>query len=83
MAKSRAQRLATAVGVIESGNMAIEELRDELTDWLEGWPENLQSGATAEALETAISELDDIHDNIETACGNCDDIVWLLGFGRD
>ena len=45
----------------------IENLRDELQKWLDNMPENLQSSAKAEELETAIADLEQLLETLEEA----------------
>ena len=62
---SRAKRLQRALDNISPEKEMIEELRDELQDWLDNMPENLQGGQKAEQLEAAIDELDQIIDTLD------------------
>ena len=64
--KSRSDRFSDAQGLASDAKTACEELRDELQSWLDNMPENMQSGAKAEQLETAISELEDVISNLES-----------------
>ena len=59
-ARSRADVLDQAARQVEDAKQTVEELRDELQEWHDGMPENLQSGQKAEELETAISQLEEI-----------------------
>ena len=52
----------TVSGFVGDAPGLAEELREELQSWLDGLPENLQSGDKAQALEEAISYLDDVAD---------------------
>ena len=61
--KSRAARYQEALELIGRGRDQIEELRDELQDWLDGMPENLQESSKAEQLQEAIDELDTMAEN--------------------
>jgi hypothetical protein len=65
--KSRAERYAKAQSLISEGRSIIEELKDELSNWYDGLPENLQNGEKAEALQTAIQELEDAQSEAEGA----------------
>jgi hypothetical protein len=62
--RSRADRLDEAAGMVEDAAMIVEELKDELQEWLDGLPENLQSGSKADELNDAISELESIYDSL-------------------
>ncbi len=84
MAKqSRAQRLAAALEEISNATNVIEELKDELDEWRNNLPENLEDSATAQKLDEAMDALETLKDEIDGACYAADDIEWPLGFGRD
>lgn len=68
---SRADRLAEIASDIEGLSGDVESLRDELQEWLDGMPENLQQGSKAEELETAISELEEIMESLSQASDQC------------
>jgi hypothetical protein len=94
-----AQTLMDAIGDLrlaweenmEAINNALEELRgvqEEYEDWLNNLPENLQSSALGEKLQTLVAiSLDDIDepdfDSLEGAAQECLDADIPLGFGRD
>lgn len=46
------------IGNAQDGISDLEELRDELQNWLDSLPENLQQGSKADELNEAIDELD-------------------------
>ena len=56
-APSRRARYVTAVEMVARASDSIGELRDELQDWLDNMPENLQGSSKAEQLQEAIEEL--------------------------
>lgn len=58
--RSRTKRLAAAEGLRDGAVLEVEELRDELQQWLDGMPENLQGGEKASQLEEAIGSLEEI-----------------------
>lgn len=53
--KSRATRYDEAQQLVEEAKTRIEELRDELQDWLDALPVNLQGGTKADELQGAIT----------------------------
>lgn len=55
--KSRADRFSEALDDVRAGQEAIVELRDELQEWRDNIPENLEDGEKAEQLDTAIDAL--------------------------
>ena len=64
---SRQTRFAKAVERIADPRSEIEGLRDELQDWLDGMPENLQGGSKADELQEAIGNLEDLIQALEEA----------------
>ncbi|KKN59794.1 hypothetical protein LCGC14_0538850 [marine sediment metagenome] len=64
---SRAKRLSTEMESVESAQMEVERLKDELELWLENMPENLQNSAKAEGLQEAIDQLEEICDHLQEA----------------
>lgn len=67
--ESRADRLAVAESYVEDAKADVECLRDELQDWRDNLPENLQSGSKADELDEAVSALDTIIDSLDSAAG--------------
>jgi hypothetical protein len=67
--KSRSERFSEAQGWIADAKNVTEELRDELQNWLDNMPENLQGGSKADELQTAIDELDSVISLLEEAEG--------------
>lgn len=58
VATSRADRFSEAQGLASDAKSRMEELRDELQNWYDNLPENLQSGSKADTLQSAIDELE-------------------------
>lgn len=77
--KSRADRFAEAQSLASDAKSQIEELRDELQGWLDGLPENLQSGSKAEALQSAIDELETAINGLDEAEGASPDFPGMFG----
>ena len=71
--KSRAKRLSEIENVVTGTISDIEELKDELQNWLDNMSENLRNGNKASELEEAISMLEEIISNIES-------IDWSVNF---
>jgi hypothetical protein len=68
---SRADRLAEVLdkmdwGTIETAQSEVECLKEELQNWLDNMPENLQSSNKADELQTAIDDLEDIESELQT-----------------
>jgi len=55
--ESRADRFAEAKSLVSAAHSQAEALRDELQEWRDGMPLNLQQGDKAQEIETAIEEL--------------------------
>jgi uncharacterized protein YgfB (UPF0149 family) len=68
-AKSRSERFQEALATVSIGKADIESLRDELQEWLDNMPENLQGGTKAEELEEAIGSLEEVIEHLEEAEG--------------
>lgn len=51
---------SSIASIVENALSEAETLRDELQDWLDGMPENMQGGQKAEELEEAISALENV-----------------------
>lgn len=66
---SRADRFATSQGDVSGAKTEAEELRDELQNWRDNIPENLQDGTKAGELDDAISALDEYIGALEEAEG--------------
>lgn len=67
---SRADRFSSALGAVEDAKGEIEELREELQSWRDNLPENLQNGSKADELDTAVGELDEVIDYLNSAVGS-------------
>lgn len=75
--QSRADRLAAVLNNIDASSVdsAVEEiemLKEELQNWLDGMPENLQSSLKADQLQEAIDKLDEIQDALQDALDSID-----------
>jgi hypothetical protein len=66
---SRAARFANAQSMISDAKGQVEELHCELENRLEGMPENLKGSQKAEAIESAIGELETMISSLEEAEG--------------
>lgn len=67
--ETRADRFSEAVGHIGDAKGIAEELRDELQEWKDNLPENLQDGSKAGELDDAINELESFISECEDAEG--------------
>jgi predicted DNA-binding protein len=66
---SRSHRFQAAVEKVGMARSDIEELHDELQNWLDNLPENLQSGTKAVALQEAIDNLETVISALEEVEG--------------
>lgn len=62
---SRADRLGDAEGTMQDAAQLVEELRDEMQEWYDSIPENLQNGDKANEVQETIDALESLHDEIE------------------
>jgi len=72
--KSRRERFEEIQGRIAEAKEGIEELRQELEDWRDNIPENLQAAAKADELDQVIGELEDLTQSLDEVCEA--DIEW-------
>lgn len=66
---SRQDRFDEAVGEISSAKGTLEDLRDELQEWVDNIPENMQGGSKADEINDAISSLEEAIGQLEEAEG--------------
>ena len=69
---SRADRLQEVLdeidwGTVETAQEEVCNLKDELQNWLDNMPENLQNSSKADELQSAIDELDEIESDLSSA----------------
>ena len=62
--KSRKERFQEVVKNIDDARGATEELIDELQNWRDSLPENLQDGEKADQLDEAIGNLENVLANL-------------------
>ena len=67
--ESRAERFSEACSLVSSAKAEFEELRDELEEWKDNLPENLQDGSKADELQEAIDALVELIDKAEEVEG--------------
>ena len=67
---SRSARFSEAIGFVEDGKSAIEELRDELQEWYDNLPDNFQSGQKGDELQEAIDALEEAINNLDEVTSN-------------
>ena len=63
--ESRATRLSNAIDLTTNID-DVNSIKDELEQWLDNMPENLQASMKAEQLEEAIQSLEEIADELES-----------------
>lgn len=77
---SRSTRWQEACSQAISALEALTELQSEYQDWLDNLPENLQSSAVGEKLQT-VCDLD-LQGALDTA-SEAESVDLPMGFGRD
>ena len=83
MASSRRKRMDEALDQIEAEVGDLEALREEYQDWLDGLPENLSEGPTADKLDEATEVLDQAVTTFTETLEAVRELDLPLGFGRD
>lgn len=73
---SRADRLADALSDLQSGQAAVAELAEELTEWRDGMPENLQESSKGEEVTTAADALEEAAQELENAIGELEGVEF-------
>jgi len=68
-AESRSARFDEAMELISDAKSTGEELKDELQEWKDSLPENLQDGQKASELDEAINQLDSFISSCENVEG--------------
>src|SRR2546429_9701427 len=76
---SRSQRFSDAISTVAVAREQIDELREELQNWLDNMPENLQSSSKADALQEAIDALENIVASLEEVEGETVDFPGMMG----
>lgn len=66
LSSSRADRLSEAEKKFENVKSTVTELKDEMQNWLDGMPESLQQGSTADEVRECIDQLEEIEQNLES-----------------
>lgn len=71
----RWELLSNASNIIEGAKDEVECLKEELENWLDNLPENLQSSMKADSLQEAIDALDTLVEDIDETTSNLNDLV--------
>lgn len=64
---SRADRFADAISNISDGKSEVSSLAEEMREWADNMPENLQGGEKHTEVEEAADALDEINNQLEEA----------------
>lgn len=64
---SRSDRFGAAQAMVSDARSEGESLRDELQEWLDNLPENLQQGSKADEIQSAIDELETFISSLDEA----------------
>lgn len=63
--ESRADRLSEAENEFENAKSVVIELRDEMQNWFDSIPENLQNGSKADEVQEAIDALETLEGEMD------------------
>lgn len=63
--ESRADRLDQAAGLVENAKQIVDDLTEELQNWHDNLPENMQNGEKANQLDEAIGALESLSSDLE------------------
>jgi hypothetical protein len=64
-ARSRGDRLSEAEASFEDAKSTVSELKDEMQEWMDSIPENLQNGSKANEVQEALDALESIEGDME------------------
>lgn len=70
MNKERRKQLDKAIAMLDEAKSIIESVRDEEQDAFDNMPESLQAGERGEKMESAISLMDEVIDEIDSSLDN-------------
>ncbi len=68
--ESRAARLAEASGMLDNAISVVRELKEEMENWRDTIPENLQGGDKYSQIEESIDGLENLEGELDSAIGN-------------
>jgi flagellar biosynthesis chaperone FliJ len=63
--ETRSQRLDEAKDEVDSAKSIVEELKDEMQNWYDSIPENLQGGTKADEVQETIDGLESLQSDLE------------------
>lgn len=67
MNKARREALSKVVSEIEGLRVALEELKDQESEYFDNMPESLQSGDKGQVAEEAVAQMEEALDALDTA----------------
>lgn len=73
---SRADRLSEAVAAVRNASSDLEELKDELENWKDSMPENLQNGSKADEVQEAMDALETAQNSLDSAADEMDQVSF-------
>ena len=71
---TRAERLQEAAGMIDEAKSIVQELQEEMQNWNDNMPENLQNSDKASQIQEAADALDEILNSLEEI--DCDSVEF-------
>jgi len=78
---SRAKRLEEAINSINSAKEIVEELKNEMQEWYDNMPENLQSSDKADRIQECVSSLEEVSSSLDDAESNASNVEFVGMFG--
>jgi chromosome segregation ATPase len=76
---SRSERLDEVMGKIGDAKAELETLRDEMQNWLDSMPENLQESEKAGKIQEAIENLESMISSLDEAEGTSVEFPGMFG----
>lgn len=70
MNDARRKELDKAIAALEEAKSIVENIKSEEQDAFDNMPEGFQQGDRGQMMETAISAMDDVENDIDSAIGN-------------
>lgn len=77
--EGRAERFSKALDLVSEARYEFEQLRDEMQDWYDSIPENLQQGDKAAQVETAREALEECVEEAENLEGKEVEFPSMMG----
>lgn len=73
---TKAERAHKLCQDIQALTYSLYTIRDELAEWRDNMPENMQGGNRYESIDNAANALEEYIDDIQAACGEIESMDW-------